>query len=63
VVTHIEGVSRARAPWAMTVAHHQSALRFEARTARGPRRLLLPVAAAVLGLRLGTLRTLRLFRR
>lgn len=51
VVTHTEGVSRARAPRAMVRAHHQSALRFEARTARGPRRLLLPLAAVLLGAR------------
>jgi len=50
-VTHIEGVSRARAPRAMVRAHHASALRFEARTARGIRRLLLPLAAILLGLR------------
>ena len=51
VVTHIEGVSRSRAPRAMVKAHHQSALRFEARTARGARRLLLPLAALLLGTR------------
>ena len=51
VVTHIEGVSRARAPRAMVRAHHISALRFEARTAHGFRRGLLPLAAVVLGLR------------
>ena len=50
-VTHIEGVSRARAPRAMVRAHHVSALRFEVRTARGARRLLLPLAALVLGVR------------
>ena len=50
-VTHIEGVSRARAPRAMVRAHHASALKFEARTARGVRRLLLPLAAMVLGSR------------
>ncbi len=51
-ITHIEGVSRARAPRAMVRAHHASALRFEARTARGVRRLLLPLAALLLGSRL-----------
>ena len=50
-VTHIEGVSRARAPRAMVRAHHASALRFEARTARGGRRLLVPLAALLLGVR------------
>jgi N-acetylglucosaminyl-diphospho-decaprenol L-rhamnosyltransferase len=51
VVTHIEGVSRAKTPRAMIGAHHRSALRFEMQTARGVRRLLIPVAAALLGLR------------
>lgn len=52
VVTHLEGVSRARLPRQMLIAHHRSALRFEAQTARGWRRALLPIAALVLGLRL-----------
>jgi N-acetylglucosaminyl-diphospho-decaprenol L-rhamnosyltransferase len=52
VVTHIEGVSRARAPRAMLVAHHRSALRFEVQTARGWRRALVPVASVVLSVRL-----------
>lgn len=52
VVTHVEGVSRARASRAMLIAHHRSALRFETQTARGWRRALVPVAAAVLSLRL-----------
>ncbi len=52
VVTHLEGVSRARASRAMLIAHHRSALRFEFQTARGWRRALVPVATAVLGLRL-----------
>lgn len=51
VVTHIEGVSRRRAPQMMIRAHHISAMRFEWRTARGPRRILAPVAIVVLGLR------------
>lgn len=51
VVTHIEGVSRKRAPQMMIRAHHISAMRFEWRTARGLRRILAPVAIAVLGLR------------
>ncbi len=58
VVTHVEGVSRRGASRAMVIAHHASALRFEAQTARGWRRALLPVAALVLGLRLSVL-TLR----
>jgi N-acetylglucosaminyl-diphospho-decaprenol L-rhamnosyltransferase len=52
VVTHLEGVSRARLPRQMLIEHHRSALRFEAQTARGWRRALLPIAALVLGLRL-----------
>jgi N-acetylglucosaminyl-diphospho-decaprenol L-rhamnosyltransferase len=51
-VTHIEGVSRARASRSMVVAHHKSALRFEAQTTTGWRRALLPAAALVLGVRL-----------
>lgn len=52
VVTHLEGLSRARNPRAMLIAHHRSALRFEWQTSRGLRRLLVPVATLVLGLRL-----------
>lgn len=52
LVTHIEGVSRARASRAMLIAHHRSALRFEWQTASGSRRLLAPLASLVLGLRL-----------
>jgi N-acetylglucosaminyl-diphospho-decaprenol L-rhamnosyltransferase len=51
-VTHLEGVSRARAPRAMLIAHHRSALRFEFQTARGWRRVLVPLASLVLSLRL-----------
>lgn len=52
-VTHVEGLSRRHASRAMLIAHHESALRFEAYHARGVRRLLVPVAALVLGVRLG----------
>jgi N-acetylglucosaminyl-diphospho-decaprenol L-rhamnosyltransferase len=52
-VTHVHGVSRRHHPYRMLVAHHRSALRFEARRARGAERLALPAAAAVLGVRLG----------
>jgi len=52
LVTHIEGVSRARASRAMLIAHHRGAMRFEWQTARGWRRLLAPLATLVLGLRL-----------
>lgn len=52
VVTHVEGVSRARVSREMLIAHHRSALRFEFQTARGWRRALLPLATAVLSVRL-----------
>jgi N-acetylglucosaminyl-diphospho-decaprenol L-rhamnosyltransferase len=52
VVTHIEGLSRARASREMLIAHHRSALRFEWQTARGLRRMLAPLASLVLGVRL-----------
>jgi N-acetylglucosaminyl-diphospho-decaprenol L-rhamnosyltransferase len=52
VVTHTEGVSRRRHPYRMILAHHRSALLFASRTARGWRRAALPLAAAVLGMRL-----------
>ena len=55
VVTHVEGLSRQRASRAMIIAHHQSAMRFEWQTARGWRRLLAPVASAVLGARLAVM--------
>ena len=51
-VTHIQGVSTARHPYRMMVAHHRSALRFTVRTTSGWRRAALPLAAAVLGLRM-----------
>jgi N-acetylglucosaminyl-diphospho-decaprenol L-rhamnosyltransferase len=52
VVTHVEGVSRRVHPYRMLVAHHRSAFRFAKRKARGPARVALPLAAAVLGVRL-----------
>jgi N-acetylglucosaminyl-diphospho-decaprenol L-rhamnosyltransferase len=52
VVTHIQGVSTARRPYRMLVAHHRSVYRFASRTARGWRRLMLPAVAAFLLLRL-----------
>ena len=52
LVTHIEGVSRARASKEMLIAHHRSAMRFEWQTASGWRRVLAPLATLVLGLRL-----------
>jgi N-acetylglucosaminyl-diphospho-decaprenol L-rhamnosyltransferase len=59
LVTHIEGVSRARASREMLIAHHRSAMRFEWQTASGWRRILAPVATLVLGLRLCVVLVLR----
>jgi len=51
-VTHAQGVSSARHPYRMIVAHHRSLLRFASLTADRPRdRALLPVVAAGLALR------------
>jgi N-acetylglucosaminyl-diphospho-decaprenol L-rhamnosyltransferase len=51
-VTHMQGVSTARHPYRMMAAHHRSALRFTVRTTTGWRRLALPLAVLVLGLRM-----------
>ena len=51
-VTHVQGVSTARHPYRMMAAHHRSALRFTVRTTTGWRRLALPAAVLVLGLRM-----------
>lgn len=51
-VTHVQGVSTARAPYRMIAAHHRSTLRFYRRTARGLARLGTPVVAVALGVRL-----------
>jgi len=58
-VTHVQGASTARHPYKMMLAHHRSALRFTIRTTRGWRRAALPLAALVLGARMG-LATFRL---
>jgi N-acetylglucosaminyl-diphospho-decaprenol L-rhamnosyltransferase len=58
-VTHAQGVSTARHPYRMMLAHHRSALRFTVRTTQGWRRVALPLAVLVLGLRMA-LATLRL---
>ncbi len=50
--THIQGVSTARHPYRMMVAHHRSALRFAVRTTRGWRRAVLPLVVLVLGMRM-----------
>lgn len=58
-VTHLQGMSTRRRPYAMVRAHHRSALRFAVRTSTGWRRPLLAPAAAVLAARL-VVETLRL---
>lgn len=55
VVTHLQGVSTARRPYRMLVAHHRSVFRFAARTERGWRRMVLPAAAVFLALRLAVM--------
>jgi len=50
-VMHVEGVSRERHVRPMISAHHRSAIRFAATTARGWRRVRVPFAVAVLSLR------------
>lgn len=51
-VLHHEGVTRQSKRYRMIVEHHRSALRFQAKTTRHAKALLLPLATAVLGLRL-----------
>ena len=54
-IVHLEGASRASAPYRMIVAHHRSLLRFGWRTS-GPRdRVLMPVVAVGLVVRAGLL--------
>lgn len=50
-VTHVQGVSTAKHPYRMILEHHRSLLRFAERSTTGPRRLLLPLVVAGLGLR------------
>ena len=50
-LVHVIGVSSELAPYRMIAAHHRSLLRFSVKTARGPRRLLLPVVAVGLAVR------------
>ncbi len=64
VVTHVEGVARRAHPYRMIVAHHRSAYRFATKTTTGSRRILLPLAALVLGTRfVGTVASTALKRR
>jgi N-acetylglucosaminyl-diphospho-decaprenol L-rhamnosyltransferase len=51
-VTHLQGVSTARRPYRMLLAHHRSAFRFASRSTSPWRRAALPGVALVLGLRL-----------
>jgi N-acetylglucosaminyl-diphospho-decaprenol L-rhamnosyltransferase len=51
VVEHVVGVSTGSTPYRMIAEHHRSLLRFASRRFTGARRLLLPPAAAFLGLR------------
>ena len=50
-VVHTIGASSERAPYRMILAHHRSLLRFSAKTATGPRRLLLPLVGVGLAVR------------
>lgn len=50
-VTHAIGRSTDQRPYRMIAAHHRSLLRYAAKTATGPRRLLLPVIAGALAVR------------
>ena len=50
-VTHLEGASRAGAPYRMILAHHRSLLRFGWRSGTWAERLLLPVVAVGLVVR------------
>jgi N-acetylglucosaminyl-diphospho-decaprenol L-rhamnosyltransferase len=52
IVTHQQGTSTSSRPYRMLIAHHRSALRFEARTSSGWRRALLPGVAIFMALRL-----------
>jgi N-acetylglucosaminyl-diphospho-decaprenol L-rhamnosyltransferase len=51
LVEHVVGVSTGAVPYRMILEHHRSLLRFASRRFTGARRLLLPPAAAFLGLR------------
>jgi N-acetylglucosaminyl-diphospho-decaprenol L-rhamnosyltransferase len=51
VVAHVQGASTSQVPYRMILEHHRSLLRFSARSLQGAQRLLLPVVAVGLGLR------------
>jgi N-acetylglucosaminyl-diphospho-decaprenol L-rhamnosyltransferase len=63
LVTHHIGGSSELRPTRMIVAHHRSLLRFETRTATGPRRLMLPLVALGLAIRALASMTTRALRR
>lgn len=50
-VVHAIGRSTDQTPYRMIAHHHRSLLRYATKTATGPKRLLLPVIAAALGVR------------
>ena len=50
-VVHVQGASTNQRAYRMIVRHHISILKFWARTAEGPQRALVPLAAVVLALR------------
>jgi N-acetylglucosaminyl-diphospho-decaprenol L-rhamnosyltransferase len=50
-VVHAIGRSTDQTPYRMIAEHHRSLLRYASKTMRGPRRLLLPLIAAALGVR------------
>jgi N-acetylglucosaminyl-diphospho-decaprenol L-rhamnosyltransferase len=50
-VVHAIGRSTDQTPYRMIAEHHRSLMRYASKTMRGPRRALLPVVAAALGLR------------
>ena len=61
-VVHVQGASADHHPYRTVVAHHRSLYRFAAKRWRGPRRLLLPLAAAFLFLRASWIVLLRALR-
>ena len=51
-VVHAIGRSTDQTPYRMIAAHHRSLLRYARKTTHGPKRLLLPLVAAALGVRM-----------
>lgn len=50
---HVQGISTARSPYLMTLAHHRSLLRYVSKTSSGPQRALVPLVAAGIAARAG----------